>query len=176
MDTASFGGGDPFGLTLFDEVALKLRESGHDLQNEIGDESADDISVVSSIENGRVQDDNSRSFFFGNDAPLIENFRVISAEAVNTFDDKHVGSFKAAQKTLVLWSVEVFAALPVDENLFDAKVLKSDNLSVFALVFAGNSGITVNAQKKSLQSEGGSGIVAQILEGFYKHEVEFNFN
>ena len=78
---------------------------------------------------------------------LIENFRVISAEAINAFNDEHIGSFKAAQKTLVLWSVKVFAALPVDENLFDAKVLKSDNLSVFTLVFAGDSGITVNAQK-----------------------------
>ena len=85
---------------------------------------------------------------------LIENFRVISAEAVNTLDDKHVGSFKAAQKTLVLWSVEVFAALPVCENLVDAKVLKSDNLAVFTLVFAGDSGITINAQKNSPQSEG----------------------
>lgn len=176
MDTASFGGGNTFGLTLTNKIEFNLREGRHNLKDEIGDKSAEDIPVAPSVENGHVQDDNSRTFFFGDNAPLIENVRIISAEAVNAFDDKHVSSFKTAHKAFVLWSVKVFAALTVDENLVDAKVLKSDNLSVFVLVFARNSSVTENAHKKSLQSEGGSGIVAQILEGFYKHEVEFNFN
>ena len=71
----------------------------------------------------------------GDYAPLFQNFRVVSAKAVDTFDDKNVAVLEFAQKFFVLRTVEVFAALLVDEDDINAETVKSEDLTIFVLVF-----------------------------------------
>ena len=94
--------------------------------------------VATSVEYRSIDHDDSHVFVFGDAAPLVENFRVVSAESVDTFHNEYVVSFKPSQKFAIFRTVEVFTRFPVDENIsdVDAEVFKSDNLPVFVSVFA----------------------------------------
>ena len=81
--------------------------------------------------------------FSRDDSPLLQNFRVISAEAVNALDDKHIVGLEFAQKFFVLRTLEILAASTVDENFFDAEIFQRDKLSLFVLVFGRDASITV---------------------------------
>ena len=71
----------------------------------------------------------------GDYAPLFQNFRVVSAKAVDTLDDKHVVGFEFAQNFFVLRTIKILAALLIDEDLVDAETVKSEDLTIFVLVF-----------------------------------------
>lgn len=96
-----------------------------------------------SIKNCHIKDDDNRAFVFGDDAPLFENFSVVSVESVNAFDNESIASFKFAQQFFILRTVKVLSALLIDEDLVNAEVLKRDDLSVFALIFRRNPCVPV---------------------------------
>ena len=102
---------------------FNLCECGHDLKHKVGDERADDISVATSVEDRSIDYDNRRAFVFGNDAPLVENFLVVSAESVDTLDDESIVIFEPSQKFSILQTVEVLSAQVVAEDDIKSEIL-----------------------------------------------------
>lgn len=92
LNAALLCGGDALGLSLADELALRLRNIGEDLQNKVGDEGAGQISGValSSIEQRHIQNKNRRLLFLCDRSPLLEDLLIIASEAVDALDVERV--------------------------------------------------------------------------------------
>lgn len=56
--------------------------------------------MATCVEKRHIDNDDSRVFFFCDDTPLFENFRIISAEPIDAFNDERVTGFYFSQLKL----------------------------------------------------------------------------
>lgn len=65
------------------------------MQNNIGNESADEIGVGNAgIEQRRIEDEDIRADDLGNASPFVKDHVIIAAEPVDVLDDKQIaGSY-----------------------------------------------------------------------------------
>ena len=71
VDASSARGGDAFGLPLADILAFAVRHEGQLLQNEVGNEGAEQVLVAAGIEQGHIEDKDVHLLLSRQDAPLF---------------------------------------------------------------------------------------------------------
>lgn len=75
---------------------------------------------------------NQDALIFSENVLLLNNIRIISAEPVNTLDNKSVFRLYLFYKVLTGGTIEIFAREFIDENVLtlDAKLSNGDDLSI----------------------------------------------
>lgn len=75
-------------------------------------------------------------FFLGNHAPLLQNLLIISAQAVDAFDDNSIPAFYFADHALIVPPLKNLSGLLIDKNLLltDAEFLQRDQLPLRMLL------------------------------------------
>ena len=138
--------GDPFRLAGADVRSLVLGDEREDLQDDVGDEFADEILAFrAGVEQGHIEDENVRLQLPRDAAPLFDNHIVVSAEAVDGLDDEEVARLQDFQHTDVGGADKILAAflVGVDSVFGHTGFAKGGELSFEILVGAGYSGISV---------------------------------
>lgn len=92
---------------------------------------------------------------FGDKPPLFDDVGIITTEPVDTFNDKSVGRLEFFYQAFVSRTVEVFAALFVDENIFivDTGLTDCDNLAVLVLLLGGNTNVSESSHKNASRNK-----------------------
>ena len=153
-DASRFCRGDAFGLAAADVVPLIFRHEGQDLEDDVGDEGAQQVFPAARIEEGHVEDGDVHAFFPGEDAPLFEDLPVVPPEAVDAFHAKEVVFFHAPHERPIPGPVEIAAGLfvCVDARSGDAPRPEGDALSVFVLFPGADPDVAVGIHKLSFLS------------------------
>jgi hypothetical protein len=84
VDAPRPGGGAAIRLAFFDVVSFRVRDEGEDLQDEVGDESAYQVFVYASVEQGHIGHGDVNALYsevFAGLAPETEGRRLIGAAA-----------------------------------------------------------------------------------------------
>ena len=100
------------------------------MQNNIGNESADEIGVGNAgIEQRRIEDEDIRADDLGNASPFVKDHVIIAAEPVDVLDDKQIAGSYFFDHAVVFAPFKVFTALFIGENAVeaDAAALKASN-------------------------------------------------
>ena len=103
-------------LPLPDEFALRLRNIRKKLQNNVCNQCARQIPILPRVQQRHIQHHDGRALFLCNDAPLLQNFLIISPKAVDALDHKRIAVFQFAHQPSVLRPLEIFPGLLVHKN------------------------------------------------------------
>ena len=73
-------------LSLADVLALAVRHEGQHLQNEVGNEGAEQVFVAARIEQGHIEDEDVHAFLSRQYAPLLLDFLIVAPQPVYARD------------------------------------------------------------------------------------------
>ena len=99
------------------------------------------------IQERHIQNDDVSLLLFGEDAPLAEDFFIVSAKPVDAFDDKCIARPEFSHQTGPIRPVEVFAGefLEKDSAVRDAENAHDTELAVEILVTGADAAIGIDA-------------------------------
>ena len=100
---------DAFCLPLMNELAFGLRHIRKQLQNDVCNQRPRQVSTFSGIQQRHIKHNDCRRFFLCNDAPLLQNFLIISPKAVDALDNKRIAAFQFANQPPVLCPLGIFS-------------------------------------------------------------------
>ena len=144
--------GNPLRLPLTDVAALVLRHEGEHLQDGVAEERPNKVFPAPGIQKGHVNHADVDAFFFRQNAPLFQDLRVITAQAVDALDIQQVVPFQLPQELPILGPLEVLAALfiRIDIAVGDTVFMHGNDLPVFILLFRADTHITIGVCQFSL--------------------------
>ena len=80
------GCSDPFCLSLTVKLLLRLRYIGQKLKHDIRNQGSGQVSVLPCIQQWHVQNNDRHLLFLRDDAPLLQDFRIVPAKPVDALD------------------------------------------------------------------------------------------
>jgi hypothetical protein len=124
-----------------------FRDKRQNLKNNVTEESPDKILAAACVKQRHVDDADIYALFFGQETPLLKNFGVVPAQAVDTLNIEKVVLFEFADKLFIFWPVEVFAALfiYIEVSFGNSIIIHGNQLPVLMLVLGADADITINA-------------------------------
>ena len=84
--------------------------------SDVRDQRSGEISVPPRVKQRHIQHNDCRTLFLCDDAPLLQNFLIVSSETVDALDHKRIAVFQFAQQSLVAATVKVLAGLLVHKT------------------------------------------------------------
>ncbi len=126
-------------------LPLALGHKGQDLQHQIGNEGAHQILPPAGVQQGHVQHAHVGGFLLGQHPPLLQDFPVVAAQAVDAGHIEQVPRPQPAHHALILGPLKILAGLLVHEQVPRRdKPQQGAPLAVFVLVGAGHPHVAVN--------------------------------
>ena len=111
MLPSGLGRGDALGLSLTDELALRLGHIAQKLQHDIRDQRSRKIPALASVQQRHIQYNNGCLLLFRDDPPLLQNFIIVSSQPVNALDDESIARLDSFQQAEICRPVKIYAAL-----------------------------------------------------------------
>ena len=146
VDAPGLGSGDALLLALPYILTLGLGHEGQHLQDQVGNEGADEVLAVAGVQQGHVQNADVNADLLGEDTPLLLDLLVISSQPVNAQDVEGVAGLELSDHLLIGGPGEILAGLLVDVKLLfgEPYLLHGKQLPVLVLVGAGHANVSID--------------------------------